>query len=105
MFQSKDEKQVMEEKHLELMELMLKHETLNRDTEALFHELQVTPEQLTAFIENKSNFSDDNWNRLQEEKNKLEQRIQTEIANIRNQVKVKKAYEERQIANHWIFVR
>lgn len=104
MFHSKDSN-TLRRKHIELMELMLRHENLKRQTEELLQELQITPEQLTTYIENKENFTEKNWNELQSERTKIEEKIQTEISSINNPLKAKKTYSEKNIPNHWISVR
>lgn len=91
-----------------LMELMLQHEKLHRDIESLFEELKVSPEQLTAYIENPKNFPGKTWDRLQEEKQKLKDSFERKIADLRKKSPPSPKKDPRDPvspANHWIFVR
>jgi len=105
MFEIKKNKSTLDKKHLELMELMLRHENLNRQTEEFLNELKVSPEQLTTYLENKEHFTEKTWNELQKERTKIEEKTQTELNSIRNPLQIKKAYSEKNIARHWIPVR
>ncbi len=90
---------------LTINELAIRIENLNRQTEELLQELNVSNAQLAAFIENKAHFTEDNWNTLQELQQSLEAKLQRELANIRNPKKAKQTLAERNIPPHWLFVR
>lgn len=87
-------------------ELAIMNESLDRDTNTLLEELNVSPQQLTSFIEDQSNFTEDNWEELQRERDKLEKKLQTELENISNPTKTKQVYSERQHIDHrWIYAK
>lgn len=91
-----------------LLELMLHHEKLNRDIESLFKELNVCPEQLTTYIENPKNFPGKNWDKLQEEKQKLHDSLEKKLAELKQKQQPspqKLPKNSASPANHWIFVR
>lgn len=79
--------------------------TLYQQEKIFLDELKVTPEQLTTFISAKENFTEQNWETLNFEKQKLDQKLQTELNNIRNPKKTKKAYSEKKIEGHWLYIK
>jgi len=105
MFEQKDLEKILEDKNKKIKELAIRNENLDRETKAFLNELKVTPDQLTTFIEDKDNFTEENWKELHKERNKLDEKLQTEIKSIRNPLDVKKAYSERKIDTHWLFVK
>lgn len=105
MFPSKDLEQILEDKNKKIQELSIRNESLDRETRKLLEELKVTPEQLTAFVSKKENFTENNWQELQKEKDKLDRKLETEISSIRNPNAVKKAYKSRKVDPRWLFVR
>lgn len=105
MFEHKDLEKIFEDKNIKIKELAIQNEALDRETQTFLEELNVTPEQLTIFIKDKDNFTEENWKELQKEKEKLEQRLETEMHSMRNPLDVKKNYSERIVNNHWLFVK
>ncbi|MBA3816847.1 MAG: hypothetical protein H0X29_10095 [Parachlamydiaceae bacterium] len=101
-----DELEKKIQKHeLAFQELLIKTDSLNEQVDDLLGELKVSPEQLTAYIENKENFSEENWQIIVEQRQALDEKLKTELANIRNPLKNKKTYSERIVPQHWLFVR
>lgn len=101
-----DELEKKIQKHeLAFKELMIKTDTLNQQVEELLAELNVSPEQLTTFIGNKDNFSEENWEMIVKQRKELDEKLLRELANIRNPLKNKKTYSERVVPQHWLFVR
>jgi hypothetical protein len=88
-----------------IQELVIRHEKLDQDITNFLEELEVTPEQLTAFISAKENFTEDNWLRLQEHKEKLHIKLDVELKNIRDPHKTKKARDSLHIGSHWLHVK
>lgn len=86
-------------------ELEIRIESLNRHIKELFAELNVTPEQVNAFISNKEHFTEDNWATLCQQLKTLEAQLERELANIRNPKQTQKALTDRRIQPHWLFVR
>lgn len=94
------------QKHTKAIEeLEINIDSLNRHVDDLFNELCVTPEQISLFIQNRENFTEENWTYLSEELHSLEVKLQRELANISNPQKTKKSFNERNIQSHWLFVR
>lgn len=90
---------------LSIQELSIRLDSLNNQIKELLTELNVSPEQLTAFVEKKENFTEENWSSLAQQRQLLDEKLQRELANIRNPLKAKKTYSERKIEQHWLFVR
>lgn len=88
-----------------LQELTIQIEILNRQTDELLKELNVSHEQLTAFVGNKDAFTEDNWNDLVAQKKALDEKLLKALVNVRNPIKAKKAYQDRHVQPHWLFVR
>lgn len=90
---------------LAIEELSIKIEALDRNVNALFNEMQVSPEQLAAFVGNKDNFTEEGWNALLKHRKDLDEKLMRELLNVRNPKNIKKAYAERNVQTHWLFVR
>lgn len=86
-------------------ELEMRVEMLNNQVQELLAELSVSPEQLTTFVKNKDNFTEENWNTLLKQQQELDEKLKRELSNIRNPLKTKKAFAERRVEQHWLFVR
>lgn len=86
-------------------ELSIRIEMLNRQTQELLNELNVSHEQLSAFIENKENFTDENWQALITQRQSLDAKLQLDLSNVRNPLATKKTYQDRHVQPHWLFVR
>lgn len=94
---------LMQEKQVQ--ELVIRMETLDRQLDELFVDLKVTPEQLSTFLADENNFTPDNWIQLQDLRKVLQEKLQRELDNVRDPLKIKKTFSERQVGHHWIFVR
>lgn len=106
MFLSKDQpEEKLQNNERKIEELSIQFEALDREIHGLLQELNVTPEQLTQFVNTKQNFTDENWDQLQEEHKKMQEKLQVELQNIRNPQQMKKRYAERFVGNNWLFVR
>jgi hypothetical protein len=88
-----------------IQELSIRIEALNNDIDELLSELQVTPSQLTAFIESKDNFSKENWSTLQAQRKALDEKLLRELLNIKNPKKAKESFKQLNVQPHWLFVR
>jgi hypothetical protein len=98
------------EKHIQkndlaIEELSIRIENLNREVETLLSELNVSHEQLSAYVEHRENFSDENWETLQKERKALDEKLLRELINVRDPRKAQKAMKELRIQPHWLFVR
>ena len=88
-----------------IKELEIRNQKLDRDTFDLLEELKVTPEQLSLFLKESDNFTNSDWEKLQNEREKIDQKLQTELKSFHNPLKSKKTLREQNINNHWLFVR
>ena len=88
-----------------LQQLLIRMDALERESKALYQELKITPEQLEIFLENRENFSDENWAALQEQRKILDEKLKCELENVNNPAKTKKAQESLHISPHWLFVK
>ena len=71
----------------------------------MLQEFNVTPEQLTQFVEKQENFTPENWDQLQAQKKELDQKLDRELKNIKNPLKTKKSYKSKVIDNRWLYVK
>lgn len=90
---------------LKAQELAIRLEDLDREVDTFLKEVNINLDKLTSFMENKENFTDENWTQLLQEKEKINEKLQRELANIRNPLKTKKAYSGLRVQNHWLHVR
>lgn len=90
---------------LAIKELAIRIEALDRDVNDLLTQLSVSPDQLTTFIENQENFSDNNWKSLLEKRKALDEKLLKELLNVSNPKKRKEALKSLQVQPHWLFVR
>lgn len=102
--------QELEEKiqktQLKIEEVDLQIQKLNEDINLLMKDLEKTPEQLEQFLSNPDNFARPIWELLQEERQRLDQKLTLELNRIRDPLKAKKSLSEiATIRPHWIFVR
>lgn len=88
-----------------IQEITIQIEALNRNINLLHDELQVSPEQLTTFIENKENFSEENWQNLIEQRKSLNEKLLKDLLNISNPKKRKDSLKSLNIQPHWLHVR
>ncbi|MGA8164395.1 MAG: hypothetical protein WB791_05130 [Waddliaceae bacterium] len=88
-----------------IQELSLLIEACDRREKELLEELRVTPEQLTAFVKDKANFTEKNWEELQEERQKWDSTLERDLQNILNPKQTKQAYAERDINPQWLYVK
>ena len=105
MYEENNPDKIIEKQNKKAKELAIRIETLDNQENELLKELKVTAEQLSKFIEKEDNFSEKNWLELKKEREKLEQKLTTEIENIIDPKKTIQAIKERKVENHWLFVR
>lgn len=87
-------------------EIALGLERLEKQYQHFLHELGLTHEQLTAYVENSDNFSPETLQELQETKQKLDEKLNLKLESISDPTKVaQKRNDQGQIQRNWIFVR
>jgi len=91
---------------LTLQELLIRIDGLDRQVKAFMEELDISPEQISGFVNNPDNFTQENWAQLEKQRKMLDEKLDLEMRNIRNPKSAKKAYASRAgVQQHWIFVR
>lgn len=98
------------EKKIQTNEIAIKKlsidiDNIRRHNDELFADLNVTPQQISAFISNKDHFTPENWESLHHQKKQLDEKLTRELANIRNPGTIKKNQNDRANAHQWLFVR
>ncbi len=87
-----------------ITEIEIRNQKLNQDTEELFAEFQVAPEQLTEYLQSKENFSEKNWEEIQHHTNQIEKKLSVDLNCIHNPMQTKKTFNEKNIDPSWLFV-
>jgi|ERR1700733_5959096 hypothetical protein len=105
MFSDQNLDQQIQQRTSKIKALEIQIEQLDLQTDALLSELKVTPEQLTAFISKKEHFTEENWEELVKQKQTLDNKLSTELANIRNPKKTKRNYSSLHVSRHWLHVK
>lgn len=91
---------------LSLQELLIRIDSLDREVKKLLEELNITPEQVSQFVSLKDNFTQENWEQLQQQRKMLDEKLDLELRSIRDPQKTKNTFQEnKNIARHWIFVK
>ncbi len=95
----------LNKQELDAKALALRIERLDLQVQELMEELKVDPNQLNTFIENQSNFTEENWDELRLLRQGLEEKLQRELDNIRNPLKAKETQASRRVDPSWLFIR
>jgi ABC-type Fe2+-enterobactin transport system substrate-binding protein len=88
-----------------LQQMLIHMDSLDKEINALLTELKVTPQQLEVFLANPDNFTTENWQELQKQRQLLEEKLQRDLANIRDPRQAQKSQESRNVQRHWLYVR
>jgi len=88
-----------------LKNLVNEIEHLHQETQKLFSDLNISPEQFSSYIENPDNFTQAEWDRLQDHKNKLDQKLDLSTDHTTDPSKTKKAFADLNMSRNWLFVR
>lgn len=90
----------------EMRELSLSVERLHQEYQQLLNELELTPEQIKASIENPENLLPEERELIQEERKKLDEKLNLELSQIKDIKKTEENFETlKEIQKHWLFVR
>ncbi|MBA2727758.1 MAG: hypothetical protein H0U49_06260 [Parachlamydiaceae bacterium] len=71
----------------------------------LFAEHGISREELTAFLEDPKHFDHATWTELQKADKQLDQKLQLDLKNIKNNHSTAQKYKTLSRANQWMFVR
>ena len=105
-YQNKDQlEQKIQKHHLAIKELSINIENLNRQTHELLSELNVNSEQISSFLNNKDNFTEEDWHHLQKQQKELNHKLESALNNIKDPRKAKEAQLALNPQKHWLFVR
>jgi hypothetical protein len=89
-----------------LNEFSINLERLDNDYQQMLKDLSLTPDQLKNYVENPNNFAQPVWDELQNEKKKLDEKLNLELNSVVDPLKTKQTTSERgTIQQHWLFVR
>jgi hypothetical protein len=91
------------QKKIQELEILL--EALTNQTSELFENEGIDPNKLSAYLHDSKNFSPQEWNQIQEEKNKIEFQLQRLFQNSSNPKKAKKTRDDLKNSQHWIPIR
>ena len=106
MLEENDLEKKVEKNKKALDALSIQNASLDQDVEGLFKELKVTPEQISTFVKNEKNFTPDNWEFLQKEQKRQDEKLLLSLAQVSNPKNVKnKRAQQSIIQQHWLFVR
>ncbi len=99
-----DEK--IEQHEKKIKELSIQTETLEREFSQLLADLNVTRDQLRVYVENKSHFSDTDWEEMEKRKQELDQKLLLQLRSIVDPLKSRKALQgQKDIKPQWLFVK
>lgn len=93
------------QQELKMEALIREFERLNDTVDEFFNEVGLTEESIVRFTNTKEHFSEAEWERLNEERAKLEEKFNRQLSLIRDPKLAQKKYSDRNIAPHWLFVR
>jgi len=105
MFEKQDNDRKILNIEKKIQELTIRIEAQDKEDRELLKALNVSPEQLTTFVQDKTNFTDKNWKELNKQQDELDERLNRDLKNIRNVRKAEQAYSARNIDHRWIPVR
>lgn len=105
MLEQKNIPEKIEKTEKKIKELEFSNQKLDSDIKEFLEELNVTPDQLTTFCTDSSNFNEKNWKELKNTQEDLEATLETAINSAHNPLETKKKLSEQIIANRWIYVK
>lgn len=89
-----------------LSDLKMRLERLEQERDQFLSDRELSSEELASYVADEANFHPELWMQWQEEKKALDEKLQSELRQVRDEGKAAKAYTERGgIAPHWLFVR
>jgi ABC-type Fe2+-enterobactin transport system substrate-binding protein len=97
--------ELVERQQKQIKELTIRIEMLDREIDHLHQELKLSPQQVSEFLQNKSNFSEVIWEELQKQKQILDEKLQKELENLRQPQKTKEKLKDLHLAQNWIRMR
>lgn len=99
------EEYLLDQQDKKIRELEIENDRLMQRTQNYFEELGLSPQEVKQFIDNPVNFPEDTHEQIVACKQKLEEMLKRDLANIRNLKQAKKNYSSLNLPNYAIFVR
>lgn len=107
MHKNKDEEleNKIQQNKSKIEQLEIELESRWREEQAFLKELKVSAEQLSTFVSNPNNFTEESWQELNKQQTQLDEKLHRELNNIRNPLRTKKTYASLHVQPHWLYVR
>lgn len=102
MFSNESTEEIILKQERQIKELEIRMEQLQNHVGALYEEVGITPEQLDAAFKKSENFSPEEWEEIDLQKKKIEERVEQERIQLGSKPKERTIPP---IQNHWIHVR
>lgn len=99
------EEYVLDQQEKKLREIEIENERLAHSTKKYFDELGLSANEIQQFIEQSQHLSSETHEQIQSCKQKLEEMLKRDLANIRNAKSAKKNYSSLNLPSYAIFVR
>jgi len=81
-------------------------ESLDRDVRDLFEEIEVSPQQIQQLLSDPKNFTEEDWQRIEECRQQQDKQLECDLANIQNPRSTQQAYSSNsRVKSHWLCVR
>lgn len=103
LFDSMEQQIRQQEEKIRKLSLMIENQ--DREVNEFLQQQNIVPEKVGKFLENSENFCEESWSTLNQEKQKLEEKLHRDLTNIRNPKKTKKSYASLHVERHWLHVR
>lgn len=101
-----DLEQRLQKHDLNMQELMIRIDSLDREVKTLMDELNITPDQVSQFVASSANFSSEQWAELHNQRKALDDKLARDLSNIKNPKKTQQALQSQQhVTRNWIFVK
>ncbi|HRD54895.1 MAG TPA: hypothetical protein PLC42_00710 [Parachlamydiaceae bacterium] len=94
-----------ENNQLILEKLMQEIEHLNQETANIFNQIGITEQEFEGYIQNRANFTSQEWDNLQSHQKVLEERLEILKSQSVDIEKTKKKRSDLYLCQHWIPVR
>jgi len=96
---------LLQQQKIKIDALLISLEAEERALKRLWDEVGSSPETLSNYLDEKENFSEEQWEELQKQKTALLTKLEKNLSFIRNPVQAKKSFEDLNVKAHWLFVR
>lgn len=98
--------QKIENNEKKIAVLKMRLERYEKGLQEFFENVNVTPRELTDYLQTAANFEPEVWAHLEAFRAELDEKLQKELQNIRNPAKTSQTYAERKdIRQHWLYVK